>query len=399
MKRVLVIGGGAAGFFFAANYQEKNPEIEVVILEKASLPLQKVKISGGGRCNVTNATFIPRELVKNYPRGSKELMSVFSQFQPSDTLEWFNSRGVKFLIQEDNRVFPETNNSQTIIDCLFHTALKSGVKFYNKQSVKNIMKKGATWIVETQTQTFKTDKVVVTTGNSKIIWNVLKGLNHTIIKPVPSLFTFNCDDKRIEGMMGLALPHCETKIKELKAKDFGSVLITHWGFSGPGILKLSAWKARELAELNYQFTLQINWLSEDFNHVIEVLKSFKVEQFKTQVKTYNPYGIPKRLWIKFLEASSIKETLNWADINKKQLNKLALELTQAEYLITGKSTYKEEFVTAGGVDLKEIDLKTMQSKLHEGLFFAGEVINVDAITGGYNFQNAWSTSWIASEHV
>ncbi|APD06424.1 uncharacterized protein UJ101_00892 [Flavobacteriaceae bacterium UJ101] len=399
MKKVVVIGGGAAGFFFAANYQEKNPQTEVIVLEKAKLPLQKVKISGGGRCNVTNATFIPRELVKNYPRGSKELMSVFSQFQPADTFDWFNSRGVEFLIQEDNRVFPETNDSQTIIDCLYNTAIHAGVKFYNEQAVKNISKTATTWIIETKTHTFKADKVVVTTGNSKVIWNVLEGLNHTIIKPVPSLFTFNCNDPRIEGMMGLALPYCETKIKELKAKDFGPVLITHWGFSGPGILKLSAWQARELAKLNYHFTLQINWLSEDFNHVLEELREFKIQHSKTQIKTYNPYEIPKRLWAKFLEASAIKEENNWADLNKKQLNKLATELTQAEYHITGKSTYKDEFVTAGGIDLKEIDLKTMQSKIHPGLYFAGEVINVDAITGGYNFQNAWSTAWIASEHV
>ncbi len=399
MKKVIVIGGGAAGFFFAANYQEKNPNDQVIVLEKATLPLQKVKISGGGRCNVTNATFIPRELVKNYPRGSKELMSVFSQFQPADTFEWFNSRGVEFLIQEDNRVFPTSNDSQTIIDCLLNTATKAGVQFHHNQAVKNITKKQENWVVETSTNTFEADKVVVTTGNAKVIWNVLEGLHHTIVKPVPSLFTFNCKDSRIEDMMGIALPHCETKIKELKAKDFGPVLITHWGFSGPGILKLSAWQARELADLNYHFTLQINWLAEDFNQILEELKEFKTEHAKIQVKTYNPYEIPKRFWLKFLDASNIKEDLNWADLNNKQLHKLATELTQAEYNITGKSTYKDEFVTAGGVDLKEIDLKTMESKIHKGLFFAGEVINVDAITGGYNFQNAWSTAWIASEHV
>ncbi len=399
MKRVIVIGGGAAGFFFAANYQEKNPDDKVIILEKSALALQKVKISGGGRCNVTNATFLPRELVKNYPRGSKELMSVFSQFQPTDTFEWFQSRGVELFIQEDNRVFPKSNNSQTIIDCLLNTALNAGAQFYKQQVVKNIIKKETAWGIKTQSQTFEADKVVVTSGSSKAIWNVLEGLNHTIIKPIPSLFTFNCNDRRIKGMMGLALPHCKIKIKELKAQDFGPVLITHWGFSGPGILKLSAWKARELADLNYHFTLQINWLSEDFNVILDELKVYKTQHSKIHVKTYNPYKIPKRLWALFLETSSIKETLNWADINKKQLNQLAIELTQAEYKITGKSTYKEEFVTAGGVDLKEIDLKTMQSKIHKGLYFAGEVINVDALTGGYNFQNAWSTAWIASENI
>ncbi len=399
MEKVIVIGGGAAGFFFAANYQEKNSNVEVIVLEKGKLPLQKVKISGGGRCNVTNATFIPRELIKNYPRGNKELMSVFSHFQPADTFEWFNSRGVDFLIQDDNRVFPATNESQTIIDCLYDTAINAGVKFHNEQSVKNISKLDNKWIVETKSESYTADKIVITTGNSKVIWNILEGLKHNIIPPVPSLFTFNCKDKRIDGMMGLALPYCETSIKELRAKDFGPVLITHWGFSGPGILKLSAWQARNLAELQYNFTLQINWLSEDFNHVLEELKTFKIQNTKTQVKTYNPYEIPKRLWVRFIEASGINEDNNWSDLSKKQINKLAQELTQAEYKITGKSTYKEEFVTAGGVDLKEIDLKTMQSKVHEGLYFAGEVINIDALTGGYNFQNAWSTAWIASENV
>ncbi len=399
MEKVIVIGGGAAGFFFAANYQEKNSNVEVIVLEKGKLPLQKVKISGGGRCNVTNATFIPRELIKNYPRGNKELMSVFSHFQPADTFEWFNSRGVDFLIQDDNRVFPTTNESQTIIDCLYDTAINAGVKFLNEQSVKNISKLDKKWIVETKSDSYTADKIVITTGNSKVIWNILEGLKHNIIPPVPSLFTFNCKDKRIDGMMGLALPYCETSIKELRAKDFGPVLITHWGFSGPGILKLSAWQARNLAKIQYNFTLQINWLSEDFNHVLEELKTFKIKNTKTQVKTYNPYEIPKRLWIRFIEASGINEDNNWSDLSKKQINKLAQELTQAEYKITGKSTYKEEFVTAGGVDLKEIDLKTMQSKVHEGLYFAGEVINIDALTGGYNFQNAWSTAWIASENV
>ncbi|MFV0530252.1 MAG: NAD(P)/FAD-dependent oxidoreductase [Flavobacteriales bacterium] len=398
-KKVIVVGGGAAGFFFASNCQEKNPETEVIVLEKSKSSLQKVKISGRGRCNVTNATFIPHELVKNYPRGSKELMSVFSQFQPADTFEWFSSHNVELCIQEDNRVFPQSNNSQTIVDCLFHTALNLGVQFYNQQIVKKIEKKEAVWIVKTQNKTFEADKIVIASGSSKTIWKILEELNHTIIKPVPSLFTFNCNDRRIKGLMGLALPCCKIKIKELNTDDIGAVLITHWGFSGPGILKLSAWKARELAELNYCFTLKINWLDKNFNNVLEELKAFKIQYAKMQIKMYNPYEIPKRLWIRFLETSCIKEILNWGDINKKQLNTLASELTQAEYQITGKNTYKEEFVTAGGVDLKEIDLKTMQSKIHKGLFFAGEVINVDAVTGGYNFQNAWSTAWIASEHI
>ena len=399
MKKVIVVGGGAAGFFFAVNYKEKNPKDEVIILEKAKLPMQKIKISGGGRCNVTNATFEPRELVKNYPRGSRELMGVFAQFQPADTFEWFNNRGVEYMIQDDLRVFPETNDSQTIIDCLYQNAVQLGVKYYAEQAVKSIQKKGEQFIIKTTDNEYISDYVLVASGGSKVIWNILEGINIAVIKPVPSLFTFNCKDDRIKDLMGLAMYQCETKIKELKAKEFGPVLITHWGFSGPGILKLSAWNARELAEMDYSFTLQINWLSEDFNEVLETLRNFKEENAKAKTQNYNPFEIPKRLWISFLQASSIAIDVNWADCNKKKINKLAQELTQAEYAIKGKSTHKDEFVTAGGVDLKKINLKTMESKQIGGLYFAGEAIDIDAITGGYNFQNAWSTAWIAAQNM
>ena len=393
---VVIVGGGAAGFFTAINVVEKNRELKVAILERGKEVLSKVRVSGGGRCNVTHACFIPNDLVKFYPRGEKELRGPFHQFCSGDTIEWFEKHGVELKIEEDGRMFPVTDSSQTIIDCFLNTTKKLGIDVLTGQSVQSIFKGEAYWKIETNQQSFKCDKLVMTTGSNPKIWEMMTTFGHSIVEPVPSLFTFNIKDNRIKDLMGVSAI-ASVKVKDSKLKASGPLLITHWGMSGPGILRLSAWGARELAAKNYQFILQVNWLNElDFDTVLEDLKEIKEENAKKIVAKFCPFDFPKRLWESLLQASEIKSDTKWADVSKKQLTDLVNQLTNGQFQVNGKSTFKEEFVTAGGIDLKEINFKTMESKLHPNLFFAGEILDIDAITGGFNFQNAWTGGFIVA---
>jgi hypothetical protein len=396
---IVIVGGGAAGFFTAINIVEKNPSYKVAILERGKEVLTKVKVSGGGRCNVTHACFVPNDLVKFYPRGEKELRGPFHQFCSGDTIEWFEKHGVELKIEEDGRMFPVSNSSQTIIDCFTHTAKKLGIDVLTGQSVQSLFKGNNYWKIETNVANYSCEKIVLATGSNPKIWDLLSEIGHTIIPPVPSLFTFNIKDKRIKDLMGVSAV-ASVKVKNSKLEASGPLLITHWGMSGPGILRLSAWGARELADRKYQFAIEVNWLNEiTLEEAEERLKELKLEHSKKAVSKKSPFEFPNRLWESLVFASEISEETNWADLTKKQLQNLALQLTKGEFQVNGKSTFKEEFVTAGGIDLKEINFKTMESKIHDNLFFAGEIINVDAITGGFNFQNAWTGGFIVAEAI
>lgn len=396
---IIIVGGGAAGFFTAINIVEKNPKLKVAILERGQEVLTKVRISGGGRCNVTHACFVPNDLVKFYPRGEKELRGPFHQFCSGDTIEWFEKRGVELKIEDDGRMFPVSNSSQTIIDCFLNATHKLGIQVLTGQSVQSIFKATDYWKVETNHETFACRKLIMTTGSNPKIWEMLENIGHTIVPAVPSLFTFNIKDARIKELMGVSAM-ATVKVKETKLAATGPLLITHWGMSGPGILRLSAWGARILAEKNYQFTLIVNWLNEmTFEEVALQLKDLKMEHSKKAVSKKSPFEFPNRLWESLVLASEISEETKWADLNKNQLQNLANQLTSGQFQVNGKSTFKEEFVTAGGIDLKEINFKTMESKLHENLYFAGEIVNIDAITGGFNFQNAWTSGFIVAHTI
>ena len=396
---ILIVGGGAAGFFTAINIVEKNPSYKVAILERGKEVLTKVKVSGGGRCNVTHACFVPNDLVKFYPRGEKELRGPFHQFCSGDTIEWFEKHGVELKIEEDGRMFPVSNSSQTIIDCFTQATKKLGIDILTGQSVQSIFKATDYWKVETNQETFSCQKLVMATGSNPKIWDLLTEIGHAIIPPVPSLFTFNIKDKRIKDLMGVSAV-ASVKVKNSKLEASGPLLITHWGMSGPGILRLSAWGARELADKKYQFAIQVNWLNEtDFEEAMDLLKNIKEENSKKLVAKYAHFELPKRLWENLVKAAGISEETKWADVSKKQLNTLAEQLTNGEFQVNGKSTFKEEFVTAGGIDLKEVNFKTMESKILQNLFFAGEILNIDAITGGFNFQNAWTGGFIVANAI
>lgn len=394
---ILIVGGGAAGFFTAINIAEKNPKLKIAILERGKEVLTKVRISGGGRCNVTHACFIPNELVKNYPRGEKELKGPFNSFCSGDTVSWFENRGVKLKIEDDGRMFPISDSSQTIIDCFLSETKKYGIQVLTNQSVQSIYNGNKYWKVETNSEHFACQQLILTTGSNPKIWEMLSTMNHKIIEAVPSLFTFNISDKRIKDLMGLSAL-ANVKVKNSKLQAAGPLLITHWGLSGPGILKLSAWGAIELASKKYQFAIEVNWLNDlDFDDVLDLLKELKLEHAKKIVSKKSPFEIPNRLWENLVFAAGIESETKWADLNRNQLHYLSVQLTKCEFQVNGKSTFKEEFVTAGGIDLKEINFKTMESKLHKNLFFAGEIVNIDAITGGFNFQNAWTSGFILAQ--
>lgn len=393
---IIIVGGGAAGFFTAINSAEKNPNLKIAILERGKEVLAKVKISGGGRCNVTHACFVPNELVKNYPRGEKELKGPFNTFCSGDTIEWFEKRGVPLKIEDDGRMFPVSDSSQTIIDCFLSEIKKYGIQVLTNQSVQSIYKAENYWKVETNNENFVCEKLVMTTGSNPKIWEMLAQINHTVVTAVPSLFTFNITDKRIKDLMGLSA-QATIKIKNSKLQASGPLLITHWGLSGPAILKLSAWGALELAAKKYQFAIEVNWLHDiDLADAVDLLKELKLEHAKKAVSKKCLFDLPNRLWENLVIAANIEAETKWADLNKNQMQQLANQLTKCEFQVNGKSTFKEEFVTAGGIDLKEINFKTMESKLHQNLFFAGEIVNIDAITGGFNFQNAWTSAVIVA---
>lgn len=398
MKKVVIIGGGAAGFFTAINAKELNPDLDITILEKGKDVLQKVKISGGGRCNVTHACFEPKELVKFYPRGKKELLGPFHQFMTGDTFEWFENRGVPLKIESDNRVFPEANTSQAIIDCFQRAVEKLNIKVLTGQNVISIQKRDSTWSVNTKNDTFIADKLVVAAGSSKKIWELSKELGHSVIDTVPSLFTFNIKDNRLTDLGGVSVPNATVQISDSKLENYGPLLITHWGLSGPAVLKLSAFGARILAEKKYSYKVIVNWLSKSTNQITEELNSLKKTNAKKQIGLRSPFPeIPRRLWERLLQASSINIQQNWADTTKQQTINLANQLTNSTFSAEGKSTFKDEFVTAGGIDLKEINFKRFESKLHSNLFYVGEILNIDAVTGGFNFQNAWTGGFICAQ--
>ncbi|WP_178990636.1 BaiN/RdsA family NAD(P)/FAD-dependent oxidoreductase [Winogradskyella schleiferi] len=395
-KDIIIIGGGAAGFFAAVNIAEQHPELSVAILERGKEGLQKVKISGGGRCNVTHAEFIPSELVQNYPRGEKELLGPFHSFMTGDTIAWFEERGVELKIEEDGRMFPVSNSSQTIIDCFLNEAEKHQVEVLYNHAVKTIHPLETGFEIETSQGLFQSKKLLVATGSNPKIWKLLENLGHTIIQPVPSLFTFDIKDKRIKNIPGVVAKNVDIKVVGTSLESNGPLLITHVGMSAPAILKLSAFGAVELAKRKYNFKIEVNFIQLDFEMCLEALKNFKQEFAKKSVVKSAQFDLPKRLWKTLVSASDIADIERWADINKQQLEALSSQLTQAIFQVTGKSTFKEEFVTAGGVDLKEVNFKTFESKRIPNLYFAGEVINVDAVTGGFNFQNAWTGAYIAA---
>ena len=404
-SRIIIIGGGAAGFFAAITCAEANRKAEVVILERGKDVLGKVKISGGGRCNVTHAVWTPRELVKFYPRGAKALMGPFSKFCTGDTVDWFARRGVETKIEEDGRMFPVSDTSQSIIDCLWKSAKRAGVKVLTSVRVENIYppeQKGQAWkIMATGGGAFYADKIMVATGSNPKMWEILRHLGYTIVPPVPSLFTFNISDPRLKGLAGISVSRAEVKINGINLPKsqrtaHGPLLITHKGMSGPAVLKLSAVAARELAEVKYKFEISVNWrYGYHLNETTEDLEQFSLEIPKKSVRANAQFGFPLRLWQRLTDAADIPAERRWGELGKKMRGKLAAQITQCTFRVQGKNTFKEEFVTAGGVDLDEVNFQRFAGKIHDNLFFAGEVLDIDAVTGGFNFQAAWTGGYLA----
>ncbi len=402
-KRLIVIGGGAAGFFCAVNAARLNPQLDIIILEKSNKLLSKVKVSGGGRCNVTHACYSIAEMIKKYPRGSTFLKKAFHHFFTNDTINWFAERGVALKTEADGRMFPVTDSSQTIIDCLMKEANKYHVEIRMNKEVKGIYTTDGKWnLLMNNDDELCADFICIASGGyPKIMqYSWLKRSEHAVEEPVPSLFTFNMPGNSITALMGVAVENATVKIVGTKLSESGPLLITHWGMSGPAILKLSAWGARELAKANYTFSILVNWIPEyNENSLREKMQRVRFELAAQKIINRNPFALPNRLWEYLLVQSGIHPDLRWADLPAKEQNKLIKNLCAQEFVVKGKTTFKEEFVTAGGIELNEIDFNTMQSKKHTGLFFAGEIINIDGITGGYNFQNAWTTGWIAAKAI
>lgn len=371
INQVIVIGGGAAGIFAAL--AAKRPDTQVIVLERSSQLLGKVKISGGGRCNVTTSIQDPKELIKNYPRGHREMLGPFMRFGPKDTVAWFEARGVKLKVERDGRMFPETNQSQTIINCLLDEAKKLGVEIRTQAVIESISRSGDGFAIKLSDSTLHADKLILATGSHPLGHNLAKSLGHTVTPLVPSLFTFNCPESVLLDLPGIVVPDAQITVGPFTQR--GPVLTTHWGFSGPATLKLSAWAAKYLAERGYEAEVSINWIP-DIKQPID-LKSFQ---------------LPKKLFKRLLDLAQITDTRQISKAKKAMLDKL---LTSHTFQIRGKTTNKEEFVTCGGVSLADIDFKTMQSKLCPHLYFAGEILDIDAVTGGFNFQNAWTTGFIA----
>jgi len=396
--KIAVIGGGAAGFMAAITAKESKPEASVTIFEKTDKVLAKVKVSGGGRCNVTNATFSIAQLIKNYPRGGKQLKKPFNIFNTNHTVNWFESRGVPLKTEADNRMFPKSNSSQTIVNLLLNTAENLNIRVSYKSKVIAIIPsdKGVNLSINGENMFF--EKVIIASGGSPktsgLDW--LTKLGYAIVKPVPSLFTFNMPKNPITALMGLSVPNVITSIKGSKLKQNGPLLITHWGMSGPAILKLSAWGAQDLSKLNYNFTVQINWLGineeELRSQFISLTSSRKL------MNNHNPLEIPKRLWHFMLNKLEIAESQVWNELAKKNKNRLINMLINDEFEVKGKTTFKEEFVSCGGIDLSEINIQTMESKRHKGIYFAGELLNIDGVTGGFNFQAAWTSGYLAGKN-
>ncbi len=399
-KKVLIIGGGASGFFTAINAKEQFPDLDVTILEKGKEVLKKVKISGGGRCNVTHACFEPKDLTTFYPRGEKELLGPFHQFMTGDVMEWFENNGVPIKIEDDGRAFPKANTSQAIIDCFLYLTKKLGINIITNCRVTDFYKKDNLWSVCTKNNLFTANKLIIACGSDKKIWSITNKLGHKVIQPVPSLFTFKIKDKILNELAGITVPKATITIKDTTLKSSGNLLITHWGLSGPAILKLSSFGARVLAMKKYHYKIAVNWLSIPYEAVFKNIQQYKTENSKKKIAVSSPFKeIPKRLWEGLLNISELNNEKNWADLNKVQMQNIAKQLTHCVLQANGKSTFKEEFVTAGGIDLKEINFKTYESKICSNLYFVGEVLNIDAITGGFNFQNAWTSGFICAKNL
>ncbi|HEY5260202.1 MAG TPA: NAD(P)/FAD-dependent oxidoreductase [Rhabdochlamydiaceae bacterium] len=393
-KKIVVIGGGAAGFFGAITCARTHPGHSIILIEKMRQVLAKVRISGGGRCNVTHSCFDPAQLVSAYPRGGKALLGPFHRFQPRDTIQWFKECDVELKTEADGRMFPISNRSETIIQCLMQEAEKAGVVLMRETEVLGI-EPGFTVQLKDQ-ESLHADALLLATGSSKKGYEWAQHLGHRIIPPVPSLFTFNIKDERLEDLSGVSVPHVKLQIEGTDLKQEGPLLITHWGMSGPAILKLSAWGARILHDLNYEATLRVNWAPEHKPDQVRAdLQEMRTSRGKKTVWTEILYGLPKNLWKKLIAAAGIKEERLFAQLSNQELQGLAAQLTDGRFAISGKSTNKDEFVTCGGIALNEVNFQTMESKICPGLYFAGEILDIEGITGGFNFQNAWTTAWIA----
>jgi predicted Rossmann fold flavoprotein len=400
---VVVVGGGAAGFFAAIACAIAHPQTHVTLLEAARQPLAKVRISGGGRCNVTHACFEPAALVQHYPRGGKALRGAFSRFQARDTVNWFARQGVQLKTEADGRMFPVTDDSETIVHCLLKAAQTADVQLRTNTPVAAVAhQNGAYTITLKSGEQLQGDRLLLATGSNIQGYQIAKHLGHTIAAPVPSLFTFNVSDPRLHDLAGVSVPKARLRlqIEQTKFEQTGALLVTHWGLSGPAVLKLSAWGARALHESDYQANLQINWLpdvsAEELRSQLIAAKS----QFpKRTVYAHCPLPLPKRLWQQLVLGVGTGADDRWAELSNKTLNQLVQELNQGQYTITGKGVFKEEFVTCGGVNLKEVDFKTMESRLCPGLYFAGEILDIDGVTGGFNFQSAWTTGWLAGQAI
>ena len=401
---VIVVGGGAAGFFGAIACASANPKLKVTLIEAGSKPLAKVRVSGGGRCNVTHHCFEPARLVENYPRGGKALRGAFSRFQPKDTVKWYESRGVKLKTEADGRMFPVTDSSATIIDCLMQAADRAGVEVRIGVGVKTVKQyfdsenKSYFELELKNGRIMQGDRLLITTGSNPLGYRWAKNLGHKIESSVPSLFTFNIKDPRLQGLAGVSIGNVKVRLGTGKNKleQTGALLITHWGVSGPAVLKLSAWGARSLFDLKYNSPLQINWLPKyNPEELKQILTESKQANPKKKLINHCPVELPKRFWQSLVNYTEIKSDKVWSEISKKELNKLVTEITHGQYEIRGKGVFKDEFVTCGGVSLKEVNFKTMESKKCPGLYFAGEILDIDGVTGGFNFQSAWTTSWLA----
>ncbi len=415
-KKLIVIGGGAAGFFCAINAALQNPELEVMIIEKTSKLLSKVKVSGGGRCNVTHACFSIAEMIKKYPRGEKFLKQSFHHFFTTDTINWFEKRNVKLKTEDDGRMFPISDSSETIVNCLLQEANNAGIQILMSCEVVEIERSQKQNCAENEINiskakfilnckngsVFEGDFVCIACGgySKKEQFNWLAKLGHTFELPVPSLFTFNMPKNPIVALTGISINDVAVKISGTRLIQKGPLLITHWGFSGPAILKLSAFAAKVLAELQYDFLININWISSlNENVILERLKFLRQELSSQKINNRNPFNLPQRLWQYHLQQCGIDENIRWADLPAKLQNLLAIQLCSQQFHIKGKTTFKEEFVTAGGIFLNEVNAITMQSKIIPSLFFAGEILDVDGITGGFNFQHAWTSGWLAAKKI
>tara|TARA_B110000438_G_scaffold7321_1_gene7148 strand:+ start:5688 stop:6899 length:1212 start_codon:yes stop_codon:yes gene_type:complete len=397
--KIAVIGGGAAGFMAAVTAKENNPNAHVTIFEKSNKVLSKVLISGGGRCNLTHNCKSISQLIKNYPRGGKELKKSFSQFSNSDTIEWFKKNNIRLKIESDNRMFPESNSSQTIIDLFIRKTEKLNIKICLSSKVDKIQHSKGKISLQVNNKNIKFDRLIISTGGYPKIsgFKLFKELGYNISSPVPSLFTFNIPNDDITKLMGVVVENTSAKVKGLKLKQNGPVLITHWGLSGPCILKLSSWGAKDLADLEYHFITQINWLSENEEFARAGIN--KQLTSKKNIYNSNPFALPKRLWHHILEKVKIDELQKWNVLNKKLRNRLINTLVNDEFTVNGKTTFKEEFVTCGGITLEQINMKTMESKIHKNIYFSGEVLNMDAVTGGFNFQAAWTTGYLCGKNA